>query len=414
MDYRVVLIKTPDPIDRGITESIINGLEKILTEKGFDTKIVEPTPENIQQIVNEIFEFKPLFMFDINLDGVIYGEREGQKVPLADIMNNIHMTWFLDDPMVHWIKLKPTLNSSQMVYLTVDIEHSQWLGSLGKNVAFLSPGIIPENIPPENTPKEFDVAFVGPVIDPTLIEEEWKNKLDETLYIYAVELGRLLYKNPDMPIRFASGYLLSQFNQPFQEAMIKLQQEKEDEFMVYLSEIGVYAMNLRRWNILDNIEEVEINVLGTVQGETKDNVVVYDDIIKEKDVLQFLAKSKIALLSHPPFIPTALGYTAFNSLACNTLTMTEERLFTKSFFVEDKEIVLYHPTDYIDIASKILYYLEDKPSEREAIAKAGREKVFREHTIQNRGEFIAEMMKNIIKQAEEGLKEQNKSEGKPN
>ena len=412
MEYRVVLIKTPDP--REATPKIIDSLSKVLNKNGFNTKVLEPTPENIQDIVNEIFEFKPLFMFDINLDGVIYGEQNNKKVPLADIMQNLHMTWFFDDPMIHWAKLKPIINSSQMIYLTIDIEHSQWLGSLGKNVAFLSPGIIPENIPPENTPKEFDVAFIGPVVDPSIIEEEWRDRFDQNLYIYAVELGRLLYRNPDMPIRFASGYLLSQFNQPFQEAMLKLQQEKEDEFMIYLTEIGFYAMNLRRWNILENLEDVEINVLGTVQGETKDNIVVYEDIHKEKDILQFLAKSKIALLSHPPFIPTSLGYTAFNSLACNTLTMTEDKFFTKSFFVEDKEIVLYHPIDYIEIESKLLYYLEDKPSEREAIAKAGREKVFKEHTIENRGNFIADMMKNIIKQAEEGLKEENQKQDKPN
>ena len=412
MEYRVVLIKTPDP--RGITESLINALNNVLQSKGFKTKIVEPTPENIQSVVNEIYEFNPLFMFDFNLDGVIYGEKDGKKVPLADIMGNLHMSWFFDDPMVHWIKLKPILNSTQMVYLTIDIEHSQWLGSLGKNVAFLSPGIVPENIPSPKTEKEFDVAFVGPVIDPVLIENDWRQRFDEHLYIYAVELGRMLYRNPDMPIRFASGYLLSQFNQQFQEAMLNLQREKEDEFMTYLAEIGVYAMNLRRWNILENIDEVEINVLGKVEGEVKDNIVVYEDIYKEKDILQFLAKSKISLLSHPPFIPTSLGYTAFNSLACNTLTISEDRFFTKSFFKENEEIVLYNPTDYLDIVSKIAYYLENE-DERKDIANAGREKVFKEHTIDNRGEFIANMMMDIVKQAEEGLKnQQNQSEGKPN
>jgi len=412
MEYRVVLIKTPDP--RGITESLINALNNVLQSKGFKTKIVEPTPENIQSVVNEIYEFNPLFMFDFNLDGVIYGEKDGKKVPLADIMGNLHMSWFFDDPMVHWIKLKPILNSTQMVYLTIDIEHSQWLGSLGKNVAFLSPGIVPENIPSPKTEKEFDVAFIGPVIDPVLIENDWRQRFDEHLYIYAVELGRMLYRNPDMPIRFASGYLLSQFNQQFQEAMLNLQREKEDEFMTYLAEIGVYAMNLRRWNILENIDEVEINVLGKVEGEVKDNIVVYEDIYKEKDILQFLAKSKISLLSHPPFIPTSLGYTAFNSLACNTLTISEDRFFTKSFFKENEEIVLYNPTDYLDIVSKVAYYLENE-DERKDIANAGREKVFKEHTIDNRGEFIANMMMDIVKQAEEGLKnQQNQSEGKPN
>ncbi len=409
---RVALIKTPD--EKGVVGSIINGLEKVLSSHNFDVKVYEPTPENIQDVVDDLFKYQPLFMFDINLDGVIYGEQNGKKLPLADIMGNIHISWFLDDPMVHWVKLKPILNSTQMVYLTIDIEHSQWLGSLGKNTAFLSPAIVPQNIPPVSKIKDFDVAFLGPVIEPTLLEEDWRNRFDQNLYVFAVELGRLLYRNPDMPVRFASGYLLSQFNQNFQEAMIKFQQEKEDDFMVYLSEIGVYAMNLRRWNILDNIEDMEINVLGVIQGDFKDNIIVHEDIKKEKDILQFLSRTKITLLSHPPFIPTGLGYSAFNSLACDTLTMLEERLFVKSFFEEDKEVVLYNPLDYLEITAKLEYYLNEHPDEAQEIAKLSRAKVFKEHTIVNRGEFIANMMNDIIKQSEADTENIKKSQEKPN
>ncbi len=411
MDIRVVLFKTPDP--RGVVDTIINSLDKTLQERGFQTKVIVPNPENIQQQVDEIYKFKPLFMFDINLDGVIYAEQDGKKVPLPDVMGNIHISWFLDDPMVHWIKLKPTLASNQFVYLTIDVEHTQWLASFQKNVAFLSPGVADENVPPVDTEKEFDVAFLGPVIDPKLIEEDWKGRLDNNLYIFAIELGRLIFRNPDMPIRFASNYLLSQFNDQFQQAMIRFQQEKEDEFTSYLMEIGVYAMHLRRWNILDNIEDVEINILGNVQGETKDNIIVYSDIVNDKDIIKFFNKSKITLLSHPPFIPSGLGYSVFSALASNTLVFTEDRFFTKSFFVDGEDLILYNPNDILDIVSKIDYYLEDSPEERESIAKSGRQKVLTYHTLKNRGEFIANMMEDILKKAEsEIMEKQNQDKDK--
>ncbi|WP_293448278.1 glycosyltransferase [Persephonella sp.] len=399
MKPKVAFIKTPDP--RGITDTIISGLSKSLSARNFETRIFEPTQDNIQEVVNQIIEYKPLFTFDFNLDGLIFAEKDGQQKILADIIGNIHVTWFLDDPMIHFTKLKSALQSNQLLYLTIDIEHGQWLGSMGKNVAFLAPGINPSDFPPPNVEKEFDIAFVGPVADPDNIENSWKERFDQNLFGFAVELGRMLYRNPDMPVRFASGYLLSQYNQDFQQAMIKFQQEKEDEFMQYLTEITLYAMHLRRWNIIDSIEDFEINVLGPVEGETKDNVVVYPKIIANEDIISFLSKTKISLLSQPPFIPTGLAYTVFASVGSNTLTMVEERLSSKSFLIEGRDLITYHPIDTVEIEGKIAYYLEDAPSEREAIAKQGRDTVFQNHTLLHRGEFLANMLNDIIKRASE-------------
>ncbi|WP_293443445.1 glycosyltransferase [Persephonella sp.] len=399
MKPKVAFIKTPDP--RGITDTIISGLSKSLSARNFETRIFEPTQDNIQEVVNQIIEYKPLFTFDFNLDGLIFAEKDGQQKILADIIGNIHVTWFLDDPMIHFTKLKSALQSNQLLYLTIDIEHGQWLGSMGKNVAFLAPGINPSDFPPPNVEKEFDIAFVGPVADPDNIENSWKERFDQNLFGFAVELGRMLYRNPDMPVRFASGYLLSQYNQDFQQAMIKFQQEKEDEFMQYLTEITLYAMHLRRWNIIDSIEDFEINVLGPVEGETKDNVVVYPKIIANEDIISFLSKTKISLLSQPPFIPTGLAYTVFASVGSNTLTMVEERLSSKSFLIDGRDLITYHPIDTVEIEGKIAYYLEDAPSEREAIAKQGRDTVFQNHTLLHRGEFLANMLNDIIKRASE-------------
>ncbi len=397
MKPRIVFIKTPDP--NNFNEHIIDGLEKSLSARNFETKVVEPTPENIQDVVQEIFEYKPLFTFDINLDGVIFAENEkGEKKPLPDVLGNIHVSWFLEDPMLHYTKLKPIMTSNQFLFLTIDIDHGQWLTQLRKNVAFLAPGFNPAKIVPQHE-KEFEVAFVGSVIDPTLFEEAWKERFDDALYSYAIELGRLLYRNPEMPIKFASGYLAAQYSQEFQEALLQFQKEKDEEFFALLAEIGGYTMALRRWNIVNSIDEVQINVIGQVQGELKDNVEVYDNIATIDEVSKFIGKSKISLLSQPPFLPSGLGITPFYSVAMGTLTMIEDKLATRSFFEADKEIITYHPLDILEIESKLVYYLEENPEEREQIAKAGKDRVFKEHTLYQRGEILGNILENIIQQA---------------
>ena len=414
MKPRIVFVKTPDP--RKIVDTLMEGLAKSLSARNFETKIVEPTPENVQEVVNEIIEYKPLFTFDFNLDGLIFAEKDGEQKILPDVIGNIHVSWFLEDPMVHFTKLKSTLHSNQLLFLTIDIEHAQWIGGMKKNVAFMAPAINPADFPPPNTEKEFDVAFLGPISDPDIIEQAWKERFDQPLFDFAVELGRMLYRNPDMPVRYASGFLLSQYTQDFQQAMFKFQQEREDDFMKYLIEIALYAMHLRRWNIIDSIEDFEINVLGPVQGETKENVVVYEDVIENKDVINFLSKTKISLLSHPTFITTGLAYSVFASVGANTLTMVEERLASKSFLVDGQDLITYHPIDSVEIEGKIAYYLEDAPKEREEIAKHGRDNVFQNHTILHRGEFLSNMLNDIIKQASgveenNGQKTEDKQEG---
>jgi spore maturation protein CgeB len=401
---RVVFLKTPDP--RQMSELILEGLAKSLSARNFEVKIIELTAENVQDVINQIIEYKPLFTFDLNLDGMIYAEREGQQQPFCDILGNIHISWFIDDPMIHFTKLKPVLQSNQILYATIDIDHTQWLRSAGKNVAFIPPGVNPSKIPPLKE-KEFEIAFVGPVTDPNIIESQWQERFDPNLLGFAVELGRMIYRNPDMPIRFAAGYLISQLNPDFQAALIQFQQENETDFMALLTEIGLYAMYLRRWSIIDSIENYEVNVLGPVIGEPKENVVIYEDVVSQKDIIDFLSRSKITLLSQPPFIPSGLGFTVFDSVASGSLTFVEDRLSSKSFFIPEKEIITYHPIDFIEIEGKVAYYLEEAEEEMKEIAKAGRERALKEHTIYQRGEILANIMEDIIKQS---LQEEQKTD----
>ncbi len=394
MKPRVVFIKTPDP--RGFTDYIIDGISKAVSSKDFEIKVINADETNLQQIAQEIMDFKPLFTFDINLNGVLFAEKDNVRKPFFDILGNIHISWFIEDPLIHFVKLKSVLNSNQVLFLTVDVEHTQWLAGMGKNVAYMLPGINPSYFKPPVWEREFDITFIGPVIDPSLFEQQWQSQMDETLYFFSVELGRLLYRNPDMPVRFAAGFLASQFNPKIQEALFKFQQEKDEEYTNLLMQAGSYAMHLRRWKILESIEDIDIHVLGPVEGETPDNVIVYPDISNIQEIIRFLEKTKIALLSQPTFLPTSFGFTVFNSVAAGAMTMVEDRFAARTILTEDKDIVTYHPIDPVEIEGKIMYYLQDAPYEREEIAKSGREKVLKEHTLLNRGEFLSNMMKDII------------------
>jgi spore maturation protein CgeB len=89
--------------------------------------------------------------------------------------------------------------------------------------------------------------------------------------------------------------------------------------------------------------------------------------------------------------------------------MVEERFSAKTFFKPGEEIITYHPMDSIEIEGILSYYLEDMPQERENIAVAGRERVFKDHTLYSRGELLGTLLDNIIKQAtppEEGNEQQ--------
>lgn len=408
MKPRVVFIKTPDP--RGFTDYVIDGISKGISSKDFEVKVLEANETNLQQIAQEIMDFKPLFTFDINLNGVLFAEKDNIRKPFFDILGNIHISWFIEDPIIHFAKLKPVLNSNQIMFLTVDIEHTQWLAGMRKNVAYMLPGVNPSYFKPPIWEREFDVAFVGPVINPVLFEQQWKSQMDETLYFFSVELGRLIYRNPNMPIRFAAGYLASQFNPQVQEALLKFQQEKDEEYINLLMQIGSYAMHLRRWKILESIEDITVNVLGPVEGEIGDNIVVYDDINNIQDIIRFLEKTKIALLSQPTFLPTSFGFTVFNSIAAGAMTMVEDRFAARTILHEDREIATYHPMDPVEIEGKLAYYLQDAPLERQEIAKAGREKVLKEHTLFTRAEFLAQMMKDIIEKAAKEQPEQQEQQ----
>jgi spore maturation protein CgeB len=82
-----------------------------------------------------------------------------------------------------------------------------------------------------------------------------------------------------------------------------------------------------------------------------------------------------------PHGPSSLNMRVYESMACGSLMLTDDRGDARRLFTDGREIVVYR--DAADLADKVDYYLAHE-GEREAIAEAGRRRVAEAHTYERR------------------------------
>ena len=106
----------------------------------------------------------------------------------------------------------------------------------------------------------------------------------------------------------------------------------------------------------------------------------------KEDMPAVFGCGKINLYITPKGVESGIAQPVLDTLACGGFCLTNYQPETAEFFEDGKELVMY--TDVADLAQKADYYLtHDK--EREAIAKAGREKVREYFSLQER---LADML----------------------
>lgn len=81
----------------------------------------------------------------------------------------------------------------------------------------------------------------------------------------------------------------------------------------------------------------------------------------------------------------------FEVPGCGSFLLTERTKEQAEFFVEGKEIECFG--DLSELVKKIEYFLE-KPEQRLAVAKRGREKVLKVHTCNHRIKRLFEILEN--------------------
>ncbi len=377
----------------------INALLEYLKGKGIELKVLNLEPENVQKTVDELQEFKPSFVLDINATGIIVGENEGEKKALCDILGYVHLSLFTDDPLLHFPHIHG-ISPRNMIGIVTDIKHADSLKMLGvDNVSYITPFLDFSLFPQPQSERDIDIAFLGPVIDPQIVVNAVQKNIPENIFPIFIETGEYMFRNPEVNVLTALSYVLGIFNPQFQQEFNNWRQKEEFAFFRLLNDIAIYATMRKRWYLINFLEGVNLKIIGDFQGELKEdheNIPVnsYEDFYK------IYGRTCITVMSFPYTVPTSTGFVPLEVAAMGSAGMVDFRGTLTSFFKPGEEIIPYLPLDRADIEEKVLYYL-DNLEEAKEIGERAKQAVIDRFRVNDRGDFIIKIMGEILSQSQQ-------------
>ncbi|MFN7065029.1 MAG: glycosyltransferase [Aquificaceae bacterium] len=386
------------------TRRHIFALANCFREKGVEVMELDLSEGDLQDRVRELLDFSPLFVVDLDGSCLIFGEGDGQKVPIFDAFGFVQVSFFTEDPLLNFSPLVDIKGSNNFLPVVMDLKYTESLRFLGheRGTFYITPFIEPRAMPQTPKEKDIEVVFVGPVVDPNLLANSLAQNMDKNLLPYFFEVGEFLFRNPEAHILYTSEYILSLFNPGFQEEFSRWRQENPQEYMRLLRDISSYATARKRWYLLNFLEGINLKVLGAYEGELKDS---HEHIETEswEEALRVIGRSYLTILSYPHAIPTGLGFLPLEVAYMESAVFIDYRATLPSFFSPESEIITYLPLDRADIEEKLLYYLENLQEAKE-IGHRAKEKVLQSHTPKDRCEFLYNLFQDILSQAQQSNK----------
>jgi len=377
----------------------VNALLSDLKGRGVEIEEIPLDPQNVQKTVDALSEFKPNFTLDLNGSGIIVGEQEGMKLPLHDLFGFVHFSLFTEDPFLHFPNLLGLSQNRNMVALVTDIKYVDSLRYLKvENVSYMTPfldfSVFPQALPE----KEYEVTFIGPVINPEIVINSVRQNLPENIFPLFIESGEFMFRNPEVNPLTAVNHILSIFNPQFQEEFGKWKSENEEAFLRMLNDIAIYASMRKRWYILNFLEGINLKVVGEFQGELLEDH-EHIKVNSYEELIEIYGKSYLSILSFPATVPTGIGFTPLEVSAMESAVMIDYRGTLPGFLTPGEEVIAYMPLDRADIEEKVLYYL-DNLQEAVEIARKAKEAVLNRYRVDDRAEFLFKMMNDILTQAQ--------------
>ncbi|MFN3598187.1 MAG: glycosyltransferase [Aquificaceae bacterium] len=385
----------------GGTRRHIFALASCLREKGVEVMELDIYEGDLQERVKELLDFSPLFVIDLDGSCLIFGEKDGQKVPIFDAFGFVHVSLFTEDPLMNFQPLLDIKDSNNFLPIVMDLKYTDSLRFLGheRSTLYMIPFIDPDSMVEPPKEKDIEAVFIGPVVDPNILANRLTQNIKENLIPFFFEVGEFLFRNPEAHIFYASEYILSMFNPSFQEELNKWRQEDPQGYLKLLNDIGFYATARKRWYLLSFLEGINLRVLGAYEGEPKES---HEHIETESwyEALQIIGRSYLTILSYPYSIPTGLGFLPIEVAYMESAPFIDYRATLPSFFNPGSEIITYLPLDRADLEEKLLYYLENSQEAREMGLKA-KERVLNSYTPKDRCEFLFNIFQEVLSQAQQ-------------
>ncbi len=382
----------------------LNALFEYLKGRGVEFREIDLDPNNVQKAVDELQEFRPAFTMDVNATGIIIGDQEGKKVPLYDIFGFVHFSIFTEEPLLHFPNLVGVESHRNLVALVTDIKYVDSLRMLGvENVSYITPFLDFSQFPKPAEERDIDIAFLGPVIDPQIIVNTVSQNLPENIFPLFIETGEFMFRNPEVNVLTAFNYILSIFNPQIQQEFNQWREKNGEAFLRMLNDISIYATMRKRWYLVNFLEGIDLKIVGEFQGDLREDHQQIT-INAYEDLFDVYGRTKITIMSFPHTVPSGIGFTPLEVAVMGSAPMIDFRGTLPGFLVPDQEVITYMPLDRADLEEKVLYYLDNPDHAKEIADRAGKAVIDR-YRVDDRGEFVLGVMKDILSQAQQQAQE---------
>jgi len=393
------------PGELGVPAKHVYAVLDYLREKGAEIREYNLKERDPQSVVRELEEWRPLFLMDTNGTGIIVGEKEGKKYILSDLLGIVHISIFVDDPLLFYPAFEGVEKPQNYIAFITDLKHTDSLNLLGiSNVSYISP-FVNENLFPEpEKEKDIEIAFVGPVIDPQIIVNAVSQNYPQEIMPFFFETGEFMFRNPEVHVLTAFNYVFGLFNPKVQEQFNKWHEKNPSLFYKFLNDIAAYTTMRRKIYLLHFLEGMEVKILGDYQG----NLFEGHEAIKVssyEQLLKYYSSSNLVIFVSPQTIPTGFSFIPLEALYMGSTVMTDFKGTIPGFLKPDEEIITFAPLDRADLEEKVLFYLENRES-LQNIAEKGQKAVKERFKVNDRAEFIYNVLKDIERRFEEALKNQ--------
>ncbi len=323
-----------------------------------------------------------------------------------DVTKSPHWSILLD-PYYYY---RQFLNSPYSILSCVDLWDCRYLRSPQFQNVFFWPHAVERDLAPaENQERPYEVTFLGSCYDHETLREFWQTHL-------AKKVCQVIDDAIEIDISDNKTHIMQALLQALEKNKMSPDEVPLEKMFTYVDN---YVRGRDRVELIKSIKNARVHVFGATCWRDEQplygwsqslkglkNVTIHPSV-PYPESLEIMKQSKISLNSMP-FFKNGSHERIFTSLACGSLPVTSDNLWVRENFANGKELVIYPPMGWEYANDRIDYYLaHDK--EREEVIQAGRAKVMREHTWDNRVDLMLQELPPILAR----IKGASQKEGAP-
>lgn len=364
--------------------SFTKGLMEALKRLGIDCELVIPDRNKIMPFLSHIYVSQPDFTLSFN--GLLPNDK-GEF--LSDVLDLPHVCCLVDSANFFL-----SLKDSPRNIITCPDRTSCTLFQSQKvrHTFFLPHAVNKEILELQEEEPIYDAVFLGSAIDYLAIQEKWKAKYDSKTIKILKDCQEAVFSDPSLPYQTA---LMS---------AIPIESLEENEYVQLLNDFDLFLRGKDRIQLIKSIKGCSVHVFGgstgfrswkELLGAAMGNIYLHDPV-SYFDSIAIMRKSKIVLNSSPMFKHGA-HERIFTGLACNACVLTNETSYMLENFEHGNDILLYRPLQKDAIDGVLQPYLNNETLRKE-IAAAGKNKVARFHTWDNRAKDLLVQLEPILEE----------------